>query len=132
MRTADVRKRANKMYVYYMYVSYFSQIGSLVIEATKKQDSGNYTCSPSNSPSSTVTLHVLNSKYIRVFLKKSWWVNKSNITKESFSCIFIRVHCCFLFYYFALFFSLIQNHIIIQGGVKLITISEEASYVNHI
>lgn len=39
------------------------QIGSLVIEATKKQDSGNYTCSPSNSPSSTVTLHVINSKY---------------------------------------------------------------------
>lgn len=48
-----------KLFVYALLL----QIGTLVIEATKKQDSGNYTCSPSNSPSSTVTLHVINSKY---------------------------------------------------------------------
>lgn len=30
----------------------------------KKHDTGNYTCSPSNSPSATVTLNVINGKSI--------------------------------------------------------------------
>lgn len=39
-----------------------STIGSLIIESTKKRDTGNYTCSPSNSPSVTVTLNVINGE----------------------------------------------------------------------
>lgn len=38
------------------------QIGSLIIESTRKKDSGNYSCSPSNSPPITVSLHVINGK----------------------------------------------------------------------
>lgn len=40
-----------------------STMGSLIIEVTKKRDSGNYTCSPSNSPSATVTLNVINGEH---------------------------------------------------------------------
>lgn len=39
-----------------------AQIGTLMVDSAKKIDSGNYTCSPSNSPTSMVTLHVINSK----------------------------------------------------------------------
>uniref|UniRef100_A0A1B0FQK4 Ig-like domain-containing protein n=1 Tax=Glossina morsitans morsitans TaxID=37546 RepID=A0A1B0FQK4_GLOMM len=39
-----------------------STIGSLIIESAKKRDTGNYTCSPSNSPSVTVTLNVINGE----------------------------------------------------------------------
>ncbi|KAL5273743.1 hypothetical protein ACFFRR_000467 [Megaselia abdita] len=37
-------------------------IGTLIIEKVKKRDTGNYTCSPSNSPSATVTLNVINGE----------------------------------------------------------------------
>uniref|UniRef100_A0A6P4EB47 Hemicentin-1-like n=1 Tax=Drosophila rhopaloa TaxID=1041015 RepID=A0A6P4EB47_DRORH len=37
-----------------------STIGSLIIESAKKRDTGNYTCNPSNSPSATVTLNIIN------------------------------------------------------------------------
>ncbi|XP_046806273.1 mucin-5AC [Lucilia cuprina] len=36
---------------------------SLIIPSVQKQDSGNYTCSPSNSEPRTVILHVLNGEY---------------------------------------------------------------------
>ncbi|EDV91173.1 GH17309 [Drosophila grimshawi] len=39
-----------------------STIGSLIIESAKKRDTGNYTCSPSNSPSATVTLNIINGE----------------------------------------------------------------------
>ncbi|XP_059217531.1 hemicentin-2 [Stomoxys calcitrans] len=39
-----------------------STIGSLIIDSVKKRDTGNYTCSPSNSPSVTVTLNVINGE----------------------------------------------------------------------
>ncbi|KXJ79333.1 hypothetical protein RP20_CCG001331 [Aedes albopictus] len=39
-----------------------STIGSLIIESTRKKDSGNYSCSPSNSPPITVSLHVINGE----------------------------------------------------------------------
>lgn len=39
-------------------------MGSLFIPAIKKKDSGNYTCNPSNSPSVTIVLHVINGKWI--------------------------------------------------------------------
>ncbi|XP_034488747.1 hemicentin-2 [Drosophila innubila] len=39
-----------------------STIGSLIIESAKKRDNGNYTCSPSNSPSATVTLNIINGE----------------------------------------------------------------------
>ncbi|KAH8358595.1 hypothetical protein KR093_001221 [Drosophila rubida] len=42
-----------------------STIGSLIIESAKKRDTGNYTCSPSNSPSATVTLNIINGEYIK-------------------------------------------------------------------
>ncbi|XP_031633942.1 uncharacterized protein LOC116347487 isoform X2 [Contarinia nasturtii] len=38
-------------------------VGSLFIPAIKKKDSGNYTCCPSNSPSVTIVLHVINGEY---------------------------------------------------------------------
>lgn len=38
------------------------QTASLIIPSVQKQDSGNYTCSPSNSEPRTVILHVLNGK----------------------------------------------------------------------
>ncbi|CAD6991059.1 unnamed protein product [Ceratitis capitata] len=38
-----------------------STTGSLIIESAKKRDNGNYTCSPSNSPSVTVMLNVINA-----------------------------------------------------------------------
>uniref|UniRef100_W8C637 Ig-like domain-containing protein n=1 Tax=Ceratitis capitata TaxID=7213 RepID=W8C637_CERCA len=36
---------------------------SLIIPSVEKQDSGNYTCSPSNSAPKTVIIHVLNGEY---------------------------------------------------------------------
>ncbi|XP_063705627.1 zwei Ig domain protein zig-8 [Culicoides brevitarsis] len=39
-----------------------STIGSLSIEAARKKDSGNYSCSPSNSAPITVALHVINGE----------------------------------------------------------------------
>ncbi|XP_054725729.1 zwei Ig domain protein zig-8 [Anastrepha obliqua] len=39
-----------------------STTGSLIIESAKKRDNGNYTCSPSNSPSVTVMLNVINGE----------------------------------------------------------------------
>lgn len=47
---------------YVNQIEYIFQIGSLIIESAKKRDSGNYTCRPSNSPASTVTLHVISSE----------------------------------------------------------------------
>lgn len=39
-------------------------ISTLVIQNAGKEDSGNYTCSPSNLDSASVQLHVLNGKLI--------------------------------------------------------------------
>ncbi|XP_073829877.1 defective proboscis extension response 11 [Musca autumnalis] len=39
-----------------------STIGTLIIDSVKKRDTGNYTCNPSNSPSVTVTLNVINGE----------------------------------------------------------------------
>lgn len=50
----------------------YSQIGSLIIESAKKRDSGNYSCSPSNSPPVTVTLHIINGKCIIKFIPSLW------------------------------------------------------------
>lgn len=41
-------------------VSADTTVGSLVIYEARREDSGNYTCSPSNLDSASVTLHVLN------------------------------------------------------------------------
>ncbi|XP_052567537.1 uncharacterized protein LOC128093799, partial [Culex pipiens pallens] len=49
--------------LYLFTISYpIPQIGSLIIESTRKKDSGNYSCSPSNSPPITVSLHVINGE----------------------------------------------------------------------
>lgn len=39
------------------------QVGSLVIHSVNKRDSGNYSCSPSNSPPLQITLNVINGMY---------------------------------------------------------------------
>lgn len=44
------------------------QVGSLVITSVRKRDSGNYTCSPSNSDEVTVMLHVINGKSVIINL----------------------------------------------------------------
>lgn len=43
-------------------VAVYLQTASLIIPAVVKLDSGNYTCSPSNSAPRTIVLHVLNGK----------------------------------------------------------------------
>lgn len=55
--------------VYFRFISVllWRQIGSLIIPAIKKKDSGNYTCYPSNSPNVTIVLHVINGKCYRFF-----------------------------------------------------------------
>ncbi|XP_017848553.1 mucin-5AC [Drosophila busckii] len=53
--------------------SFIKQIttASLIIPAVVKQDSGNYTCSPSNSAPRTIVLHVLNGDYSASAIKSS-------------------------------------------------------------
>lgn len=41
-------------------------VSSLVIHKARREDSGNYTCSPSSLDSASVQLHVLNGKHFRV------------------------------------------------------------------
>lgn len=43
-------------------------VSSLVIHNARREDSGNYTCSPSNLDSASVQLHVLNGEYVLVCL----------------------------------------------------------------
>uniref|UniRef100_A0A6B2EBU8 Putative neural cell adhesion molecule l1 n=1 Tax=Phlebotomus kandelakii TaxID=1109342 RepID=A0A6B2EBU8_9DIPT len=38
-------------------------VGSLIINVARKRDSGNYTCSPSNSEALTIMVHVINGEY---------------------------------------------------------------------
>jgi hypothetical protein len=45
-----------------------TQVGSLVIHNVNKRDSGNYSCSPSNSPPLQITLNVINGSYNNIFL----------------------------------------------------------------
>ncbi|CAD7093266.1 unnamed protein product [Hermetia illucens] len=53
-------------------------IGSLIIPSVSKRDSGNYTCSPSNSAPVTVDLHVLNGEYSASAIMSSATVNCIN------------------------------------------------------
>ncbi|KAH8359518.1 hypothetical protein KR093_007352, partial [Drosophila rubida] len=46
-------------------------IGSLIIPFVRKEDSGNYTCQPSNSVSVSVDLHVLSGEYSASAIKSS-------------------------------------------------------------
>lgn len=50
-------------------VSADTTVGSLIIYEAHREDSGNYTCSPSNLDSASVQLHVLNGESIsQIFL----------------------------------------------------------------
>lgn len=40
-----------------------SQVGNLIIYSPRREDSGNYSCSPSNLDSASVMLHVLSGQY---------------------------------------------------------------------
>ncbi|XP_055907924.1 zwei Ig domain protein zig-8-like isoform X2 [Eupeodes corollae] len=53
-------------------------IGSLIIPYVKKKDSGNYTCSPSNSAPVTVDLHVLSGEYSASAIMSSAVINRHN------------------------------------------------------
>ncbi|XP_055707361.1 hemicentin-2-like [Phlebotomus papatasi] len=57
-----------------------STIGSLIIESAKKRDSGNYSCSPSNSPPVTVTLHVINDESSASAVKSSASLCEENLS----------------------------------------------------
>lgn len=46
-----------------------TMVGTLVLFHATKEDSGNYTCSPSNLDSASVLLHVLNGRFWRVYNK---------------------------------------------------------------
>ncbi|XP_055301877.1 zwei Ig domain protein zig-8-like [Sitodiplosis mosellana] len=48
-----------------------NSVGSLLIESTRKYHSGNYSCNPSNSAPSTVTLHVISSESSASAVKSS-------------------------------------------------------------
>lgn len=50
-------------------------VSSLVIHNAKREDSGNYTCSPSNLDSASVQLHVLNGKWSNL----SFWNQKRTL-----------------------------------------------------
>lgn len=39
------------------------QVGNLIIYSPRREDSGNYSCSPSNLDSASVMLHVLSGQY---------------------------------------------------------------------
>lgn len=52
-------------------------VSSLVIHNARREDSGNYTCSPSNLDSASVQLHVLNGEYVIVYL--SLWGEKKYV-----------------------------------------------------
>lgn len=43
-------------------------VGTLIIYEAKRDNSGNYTCHPSNLDSSSVMLHVLNGKILYIIL----------------------------------------------------------------
>lgn len=45
-----------------LFLPFLFQVGSLLIESTRKFHSGNYTCNPSNSVPATATLHVISSE----------------------------------------------------------------------
>ncbi|XP_037943149.1 zwei Ig domain protein zig-8 [Teleopsis dalmanni] len=61
-----------------------STIGSLIIESAKKRDTGNYTCSPSNSPSVTVTLNIINGES-----SASAVTSSAPVTKAYTACILV-------------------------------------------
>lgn len=51
----------------FFFHSLLFQVGSLVIHSVNKRDSGNYSCSPSNSPPLQITLNVINGMYRRCY-----------------------------------------------------------------
>lgn len=72
MFTLRLHRRYTSLTIYFhLFFLFFShfvfvfnfQFGTLHIPAIKKKDSGNYTCNPSNSPTVTIVLHVINGKW---------------------------------------------------------------------
>jgi neurotrimin len=56
-------KQANS-YTHVERLSGDTTLGMLVIKATQRQDSGNYTCAPSNLETASINLHVLQGEYL--------------------------------------------------------------------
>lgn len=84
------------------------QIGSLIIESAKKRDTGNYTCSPSNSPSATVSLNIINGKWTW----KMTWTRSRDQSEIINKSIAYRMYLCF-----TLSLSLCRRIICIGGNV---------------
>ncbi|XP_055379172.1 uncharacterized protein LOC129610590 [Condylostylus longicornis] len=61
-------------------------IGSLIIPSVTKRDSGNYTCSPSNSAPVSVDLHVLNGEYSASAIMSAGVINR-----QHFATLFLAV-----------------------------------------
>ncbi|SPP84463.1 uncharacterized protein LOC117586430 [Drosophila guanche] len=62
-------------------------IGSLIIPVVRKEDSGNYTCQPSNSVSVSVDLHVLSGEYSAsaIMSTASWTKTRTSTSGRSTS-----------------------------------------------
>lgn len=79
-------------------------VSSLVIHKAKREDSGNYTCSPSSLDSASVQLHVLNGKRFHVPLKLNHFrehhiqtaQNEKVLFSYSVPRIIIHGKCCIL------------------------------------
>jgi len=57
-------------------------IGTLIIYSGRREDSGNYTCAPSNLDSASVLLHVLNGTYL-LFAHKIFKIFTQQFSKTS-------------------------------------------------
>lgn len=60
-------------------------VSSLVIHNAKREDSGNYTCSPSNLDSASVQLHVLNGEWNILSLWRKKVCKKLKLKRETVS-----------------------------------------------
>lgn len=64
-------------------ITVYLQTASLIIPAVVKLDSGNYTCSPSNSAPRTIVLHVLNGECGRASASALWaWLSVGNSQQQ--------------------------------------------------
>lgn len=64
--------------------AWVSQVGNLIIYNPRREDSGNYSCAPSNLDSASVVLHVLSGESTSPFIRRSNYVcfgESNNVTE---------------------------------------------------